>query len=149
MFSKRSANAEVGREDWEDEDPNPSTQVVVVGEHPHKTFEPGDVVAVPAAHPDPFWLAKVSEVVEAEGLLKLHYYSSKKPTSGEQKRTWPLLPLSAKGSTGEVKSVDVLVKWKHDTIVFTKQKKLRRPAYIKIAQTCNIFLSIDLKGKYQ
>lgn len=148
-FSKRSTNAQAGREDWEDADPNPSTQVVVVGAHPHKTFEVGDVVAVPAEKPDPFWLAKITEVVEAEGLLKLHYYSSKKPANAGEKRTWPLLALSAKGSTGEVKGVDVLVKFRSDTNIFTKQKKLRRQSYIKIAQACSTFLSIDLNGKYQ
>ena len=118
-----------------------------MGEHPHKTFEVGDVVAVPATKPDPFWLAKVTEVGE-EGNLKLQYYSSRKPPAG-QKRTWPLLQPKAVGSSGEVKSIDVLVRFRKETDVFTKQKNLRRSAYVKISRACITYLNIDLKGNYQ
>ena len=142
VLHQRAASREAGRELWEeDQAAAPVRRVEVLGEHPVNSYDEGDIVAIPAEKPDPFWVAKVTKVEENK--LTLLYYTCNKPT-GNNKRTWRV-----HDSTRETKGTDVLVRFKHHSDIFTKRNEIKKVAYTKIAQACVTFLNIDMKGKYQ
>ena len=109
--------------------------VRVVGEHPQTTFKVDDLIAVlpDKSSPDPFWLAKITEIEEET--LRFTYFHYK--LNNKKNQVWSLHT-----TTGSLHFLDILVGFGgEETQLFTKKKSLRKPALKKINQAISIYKS--------
>lgn len=111
-----------------DLDSIPIHQIHVLEEHPHYSFEIGNIVAVVSSDADPFWLAQVTAVHETT--IDFTYYHHNKPTRGN-KMIWKL-----HSTTGSCGVTDVYTKWRQNSEIFTKNNNIRKQALKKISNAC-------------
>lgn len=107
-----------------------SSSIRVVGEHPASTFTIGDFVIVLATDNDPFWVAQVTET--KEDCVYFNYYHYK--IGSKQQKIW--YEHESNGSCG---FLDVLVRFRNESELFTKNKTIRKQAQNKISQALAVY----------
>ena len=84
---------------------------------------------------DPFWIAKITNC--GPDILEFTYFHYKLDAKNEQ--VW-----FEHDTIGSCKILDVLLKCKNETSLFTKKNKIRKNMYKKIAQAYSLYTGKNL-----